>query len=565
MIRSRSPLLVGALFISLVIANVSADPPGDDHNRKLNTLAVQQAMGAARQHLRDSHPKQAVELLEDQLARAGGQQAFLELLRDAYRDYIMKLSLDHEMALAQRYVQRLAILDPQAARALTIPTAEKPVKFEVRPTPTAPPTPLPNFAASHEAKPPAVTATTTGAKPITARGKIEELGEDPFGLSNQRLPSSLDAGQLATQLLARANDEFTQRRYKEARYYYEQAFQADQHATDACRDSWAYCMLSDVVESLNRPGLGGKALPELKKDVHGAIAMAPKLASTADWLLREIDQRKPTEATAAPAAVGEVTVAMQHFGRNPQGWQVTDTPHFRIYHNQARDLVERVARIAERTHRDMSRKWFGSDGADWHAKCELVLHANAADYCRSNPNVPASSPGHASIEHDPVTRRVVGRRLDMRMDHAGTLETVLPHETTHCVIAGQFGPFQVPRWVDEGMAVLSEPAEKVDQHRRNLFKAARAGQMFSVKELMQLDNYPQPQRVSAFYAQSVMLVEFLTQQQGPVVFSAFVKDGMRTGWEATLQKHYHWSLGELQQRWDAHILGAGQRLAAGSR
>ena len=350
---------------------------------------------------------------------------------------------------------------------------------------------------------------------------MEDAGDDPFDLTNQRPHANLDAGQLATQLLARANDEFTRRRYKEARMFYEQAFQADQRSTEPCRESWAYCMLTDVVEALNRPGLGGKAVPELQRDVHGAVAMAPKLSSTGQWLLREIDQRSRAAVPAAPSTAQEAAVSMKHFGRNDQGWQVTDTANFRIYHNQPREYVERVAQTAERTRLDMSRKWFGNDGAAWQAKCELVLHANASDYSRLT-GVPTSTPGHSRIESDPGTHRVVGRRLDVHVDHAGMLETVLPHETTHVILAGQFGPYQVPRWADEGIAVLSEPAEKVEQHRRNLVKAVRDSQLFAVKELLELNDYPRPDRISTFYAQSVGLVDFLTQQRGAVTVADFV-------------------------------------------
>lgn len=567
--RLRFPILIGALSLSLVVGPLSADSPSDDNKRLVSTLAVQQAMATAKQCLRDSQPKNAVDVLEEQLSKAGGHQGFLELLRDAYRDYIRKLSIDNEPAVAQKYVQRLAILDPRAARELAIPTKETPVKFEARPAPQAPVTPLPNYAASQNpqpaasAQPPKVIAASNLVKPSTVRGKMGEEQEDPFGLGNQRSPASIDAGQLATQLVSRANDEFSRRRYKEARLFYEQAFQADQQAADACRDSWAYCMLNDVVEALNRPGFGGKPLPQLQKDVHGAVAMAPKLSATGDWLLREINQRQQAQVSV-PAAVQNVAVRIQHYGRNPQGWQVADTPNFRIYHNQPRDLVERVAQTAERTRLEMSRKWFGNDGDDWQGKCELVLHATAAEYSKQT-GVPATSPGHSRIESDRATHRVIGRRLDLHVDNPSMVEAVLPHETTHCIIAGQFGPFPVPRWVDEGMAVLSEPAVKVEQHRRNLVKAAGEGQLFGVKELLELDNYPQPQRVGAFYAQSVGLVDFITQQQGPAVFSAFVRDGLRSGWDAALRKHYNWSLTDLQQRWDAHVQGDAQRMAAGSR
>jgi tetratricopeptide (TPR) repeat protein len=561
------------LFITLLAALTSAklvvaDPPRDEQSRKLDTLAVQQAMAAARQHLREGRPKQAVELLEEQLARAGGHHGFLELLRDAYRDGIVKLNLEQETALAQRYTQRLAILDPQAARELTAKTDQPPVKFAAGPRPAkGTQTPLPDFAASHPTKPaasraPTVIASTTGVKPSAVRAKMEDGADDPFDPVHQRSPGNLDAGQLATRLVAKANDEFTRGRYKEARLFYEQAFQADQQSTDPCRDSWAYCMLNDVVAALNQPGFGGRALPDLQKDVHGALALSktPTLSAEGQKLLRAIELRQqgqPSQPSVAPRGGQEVVVATQHYGRNAQGWQVTDTTHFRIYHNQPRDVVERVARIAEATRLNMSRKWFGVDGADWQGKCELVLHPTAAEYSRQT-GVPTSSPGHSRIESDRVTHRVVGRRLDLHVDNPGMFDAILPHETTHVVLAGQFGPFPVPRWVDEGMAVLSEPPEKVEQHRRNLAKAAREGQLFGVKELVELDNYPQPQRVSAFYAQSVCLVDFLTQQRGPTVFTAFVTDALRGGWENAIRKHYNCGLAELQQQWDVHVQSASR-------
>jgi hypothetical protein len=98
----------------------------------------------------------------------------------------------------------------------------------------------------------------------------------------------------------------------------------------------------------------------------------------------------------------------------------------------------------------------------------------------------------------------------------------------------------------------------VEQHRRNLAKAVRGGQLFGVKELLELADYPQPQRVSAFYAQSVCLVDFLTQQRGPTVFSEFVRDALRGGWESALRKHYNCGLTELQQQWDVHVQSASR-------
>ena len=60
--------------------------------------------------------------------------------------------------------------------------------------------------------------------------------------------------------------------------------------------------------------------------------------------------------------------------------------------------------------------------------------------------------------------------MDLHCDDVNMLVAVLPHETTHTVVAGNFGDQPVPRWADEGMAVLTEPREKIERHLRNLPK-----------------------------------------------------------------------------------------------
>ena len=101
---------------------------------------------------------------------------------------------------------------------------------------------------------------------------------------------------------------------------------------------------------------------------------------------------------------------------------------------------------------------------------------------------------------------VVSRRMDLRCDNPGMLDAILPHETTHIVLAGMFGNHDVPRWCDEGIAVLTEPAYKVDQHRRNLENGVRDGMLYPVQDLMQLEETI-PSRAASphFYAESVCL------------------------------------------------------------
>ena len=53
-------------------------------------------------------------------------------------------------------------------------------------------------------------------------------------------------------------------------------------------------------------------------------------------------------------------------------------------------------------------------------------------------------------------------------------------------------------------------------------------------------------------------LEFLAQQRDPMTLTAFVPDGLRQGYEASLQKHYGWNLDELQMRWQQQVLGEGR-------
>jgi hypothetical protein len=78
---------------------------------------------------------------------------------------------------------------------------------------------------------------------------------------------------------------------------------------------------------------------------------------------------------------------------------------------------------------------------------------------------------------------------------------------------------------------------------------------------MELKDYPQPRRIGAFYAQSVVLTEFLAQQKGPRVLTNFVKDGVRQGYDASLQKHYGMTFTQLEQLWNQQVLNNTAKFA----
>ena len=529
-------------LVALLPVLVVAKPPGGDDESYRNTLALQQAMEKARHFLIDGNSEKAVETLEEQLPRVNGHGPYLRLLRETYRTHVKNLGLANRPELAKKYLDRLCIIEPSAANDATlrppvIQPGPNPVVQVAAPAPKAPPRIFPNFSKTH---------------PETARGKVED---DPFDPVHERPQAGLnEKSRLAQQIIAKANVAYEGRRFEEARNLYDQAYQADARSIDPCRDSWAYCMLNRVVDRLNSPNLGGQSLADLQQQVHGALALAPKLDKTGQWLLKEIDQRHKTQVAAAIATgKEEAYFNVQHYAKNPQGWFVAETPRFRIYHNQPRELVDKAAQIAERTALTMARKWLGKDQVDWSAKCEIVLHAASADYTKMT-GVSSTAPGHAQIESDSTTGRVISRRLHLRCDHPEMLTVTLPHETTHVVLAGHCEPHAIPRWADEGIASLSEPAEKVEKYRRAAGRLAANGQLFSLRDLLNLNDYPERRRIDAFYVQSVMLVEYLATLRGPTTLPEFLKDALRTNYEAALQKHYSMDLNDLQTRWEQRYL-----------
>ena len=47
--------------------------------------------------------------------------------------------------------------------------------------------------------------------------------------------------------------------------------------------------------------------------------------------------------------------------------------------------------------------------------------------------------------------------------------------------------------------------------------------------------------------------EFMAELRGPQIFTAFVRDGLRGGYDGALRKHYSMDMNELTQRWHQQL------------
>jgi hypothetical protein len=520
--------LACAAVMVLIGPSLGRAGPGDE-NSLSDTLAVQSAMQQAREHLLRNRPQEAVLVLHRELGHINGNPAYLALLRDAYQATIKELRLAHLDSEAERYVKLLSVLEPKTARELADRQAAPKSKTTSAQAPgsnskpSAPVSPVP--------------------LPTVVRGSIDE---DPF---NDSRPGHAEN---AKGLLKRAEQAFDSKKFVDAGKLYEQAHQTDSRMAEDARERWAYCKLFHVVELLNQfcksgspNGRSERELADLEKEASDALVLAPRL-DYARQLLSEIRKRR----RPADDAVHEY----RDLGRNAQGWFVGETANFLVYHVQSPDLARKTAEIAEQTRTRMYNKWFGRVASDWNPKCQIFLYPTSQDYCRAT-GVPGGSPGHSSFNLD--GGRVMGRQIDLHCeDPDNMLSAVLPHETTHVVLAGNFGDHVVPRWVDEGVAVLTEPHEKVLRHLVKLPGFYRNRQLLEVGQLLRMDDYPDPRYVDAFYAESVSVVEFLSKEKGEQTFTQFVREGLQNGYESALQRHYGFqSFADLQQHWLQYAFG----------
>lgn len=525
----RNGLFVSLCAFLFALAPGAGSVFGEDAESKLRRqLAVQSALQQGRENLQRGNYQAAVYCLEKEIARVDGNRDYMNTLREAYRGYIRELLQTNRRTEARTYQERLQILDPG-------------YQIELNGGRSAAPPTIASLAA--QSAPP----STTAAKPAyTARPQMPDEQSDPFADSNSKQNSA------GSDLLDQARREYDAKNYEAADRLYDEANRRDSRSIGPQREFWAYCKLYLATEAMNKAGWNPPA--DAEKSVLAALALStsPQLQRQGKELLRAIHDRH---------------VDIRHVPAQGRSWPEVETANFRVIYHESRELAEQAARVAEMTRAAASRKWFGEEPPSWTPKCIIFLYPNADFYARQTGKA-KDSPGHSTLARDPSNlERVVKRQIDLHCDVADMLTNVLPHETTHAVLYGRFGRHELPRWADEGMAILSEPREKVERYLKKIPALRTRHELFSASELMSLhDNYPEQRRITSFYVQSISLVDYLTSQKGGSQgFTRFVREGLESGFEAALQRHYSIrDFKDLQERWsqESPISDASQKRGA---
>ncbi len=274
------------------------------------------------------------------------------------------------------------------------------------------------------------------------------------------------------------------------------------------------------------------------------------------------DDSAVTAATAAesaqpgPGALATPTGDGSTAAASGGALQVHETVNFRIFHADAR-LAERAGEAAESVRAAQAKRW-GSSALQkpWTPRCDLYLYPTGKAFAEATGQ-PATSPGFSTMENN--GNRITVRRVFLRADNPRVLAAVLPHEVTHVVLADLFIVQQIPRWADEGIAVLAEPSTEQNLRALDLHDSLAAGQIFELRKLMSVET-PEARDWSLYYAQSVSLTRFLVERGTPEQLIQFVRESHRKGIEPALRDVYRLGgFADLQARWQAY---AREQLAA---
>ena len=235
----------------------------------------------------------------------------------------------------------------------------------------------------------------------------------------------------------------------------------------------------------------------------------------------------------------------------PQGWnEPTQAParvasegyatdNFRIY---APDSMTAIAlgNAAERARKEKAMLWLGKEMPRWGSR--LPIHVELRDGGNGGSTTFAFGDNRSILSQ---SMKIMGSRERLAA-------SVLPHEITHTVLAYHFRR-PIPRWADEGAAVLEEDAEEHARQESMLQQVSVARQTYQLRELFVLTNYPpDTAHQMALYAQGFSVTRWLVGKSDRTTFLAFVQDGLGGAWDEACQRRYGYDNVDVMEReWKA--------------
>jgi len=201
------------------------------------------------------------------------------------------------------------------------------------------------------------------------------------------------------------------------------------------------------------------------------------------------------------------------------------------------EIARQVGERAEHYRREKALQWLGREMEPWSQPCPLHV------------KITMSGAGGATSFN--FMNGQVWQTMNIEGSLDRILASVLPHEVTHTVFAYYFR-IPVPRWADEGGAVLSEDDLERSRHDSMVRQILNSGHAIPLRRLFTLRDYPR--EVGALYAEGFSVSNFLVRSSDRPTFLKFVAHGMQYGWDSAAQTYYRYqSVDQLEEAWLTHL------------
>lgn len=200
------------------------------------------------------------------------------------------------------------------------------------------------------------------------------------------------------------------------------------------------------------------------------------------------------------------------------------TENFEVTASSA-EVAQSVADSAEECRRQLAIDWLGAELPVWEPRC--LLKVTVRD---------DSSNGVTSYRFDR------GRAGAWEVEVTGTLEriidSVLPHELSHTILASRFSR-PLPRWADEGAAMLAETESERTRQRLLTRELVNSKNRTPLRQLLRMKEYPQDRAVMlSLYSVGFSLADFLVQSGGKERYLQFLDRAGIVGWDPALDENY---------------------------
>ena len=214
------------------------------------------------------------------------------------------------------------------------------------------------------------------------------------------------------------------------------------------------------------------------------------------------------------------------------------TANFEVINAPTPELAKLFCETAERCRKELAVLWLGHAMPDWSAKCPIRVQVGDT----------LGAGGATSFVFN--NGEVYGWNMEIQGSARRIVDSVLPHEITHMILATHFRR-PIPRWLDEGAATSVEHASEKENYRYRLMQYLREDvrKCLPFNRMVALKEYPSDPM--PFYSQGFSVVEYLLDLGGHQRLLDFAATAMESGdWNAAVRQHYgKENLGELQLAW----------------